>query len=57
MTATRGRPRKDGRGRPTKSSGIDMRQAILDAAEGLFARHGFYGVTTRQVAAEGGKSK
>jgi len=31
-----------------------MRQAILDAAEGLFARHGFYGVTTRQVAAEAG---
>src|SRR6478736_6738604 len=54
MTATRGRPRKDGRGRPAKSSGIDMRQAILDAAEGLFARHGFYGVTTRQVAAEAG---
>ena len=31
-----------------------MRQAILDAAEGLFARHGFYGVTTRQVATEAG---
>jgi AcrR family transcriptional regulator len=31
-----------------------MRQAILDAAEGLFARHGFYGVTTRQVASEAG---
>ena len=54
MTATRGRPRKDGRGRPAKSTGSDMRQAILDAAEGLFARHGFYGVTTRQVAAEAG---
>jgi AcrR family transcriptional regulator len=54
MTATRGRPRKDGRGRPAKSAGADMRQAILDAAEGLFARHGFYGVTTRQVAAEAG---
>ncbi|MDO9334807.1 MAG: TetR/AcrR family transcriptional regulator [Caulobacteraceae bacterium] len=54
MTATRGRPRKDGRGRPAKSTGADMRQAILDAAEGLFARHGFYGVTTRQVAAEAG---
>ncbi len=54
MTATRGRPRKDGRGRPAKAAGSDMRQAILDAAEGLFARHGFYGVTTRQVAAEAG---
>ncbi|MDB5469706.1 MAG: TetR family transcriptional regulator [Caulobacter sp.] len=54
MTATRGRPRKDGRGRPAKSTGSDMRQAILDAAEGLFARHGFYGVTTRQVASEAG---
>lgn len=54
MTATRGRPRKDGRGRPAKASGLDLREAILDAAEGLFARHGFYGVTTRQVAAEAG---
>jgi AcrR family transcriptional regulator len=34
--------------------GVDLKQAILDAAEGLFARHGFYGVTTRQVAAEAG---
>jgi AcrR family transcriptional regulator len=54
MTALKERPRKDGRGRPAKASGIDMRQAILDAAEALFARHGFYGVTTRQVAAEAG---
>ena len=31
-----------------------MREAILNAAEALFARHGFYGVTVRQVAAEAG---
>ena len=42
------------RGRPSKAAGVDLRQSILDAAEALFARHGFYGVTTRQVAAEAG---
>lgn len=42
------------RGRPSKGAGVDLKQVILDAAEGLFARHGFYGVTTRQVAAEAG---
>lgn len=45
---------KPGRGRPAKGAGLDLKQTILDAAEGLFARHGFYGVTTRQVAAEAG---
>jgi len=45
---------KAGRGRPAKGAGVDLKQTILDAAEGLFARHGFYGVTTRQVAAEAG---
>ena len=42
------------RGRRPKGQGPDLRQAILDAAEGLFSRHGFYGVTVRQVAAEAG---
>lgn len=42
------------RGRRPKGQGPDLREAILDAAEGLFARHGFYGVTVRQVAAEAG---
>jgi AcrR family transcriptional regulator len=46
--------RAGGRGRPSKAVGLDLKQTILDAAEGLFARHGFYGVTTRQVAAEAG---
>jgi AcrR family transcriptional regulator len=46
--------RTPGRGRPSKGAGVDLKQTILDAAEGLFARHGFYGVTTRQVAAEAG---
>ena len=46
--------RTGGRGRPSKGAGVDLKQVILDAAEGLFARHGFYGVTTRQVAAEAG---
>jgi AcrR family transcriptional regulator len=39
------------RGRRPKGQGPDLRAAILDAAEALFARHGFYGVTVRQVAA------
>lgn len=42
------------RGRRRKGEGPDLRRAILDAAELLFAGHGFYGVTTRQVAAEAG---
>jgi AcrR family transcriptional regulator len=42
------------RGRRRKGQGPDLRAAILDAAEDLFSRHGFYGVTVRQVAAEVG---
>lgn len=42
------------RGRRRKGAGPDLRAAILDSAEQLFAAHGFYGVTTRQVAAEAG---
>lgn len=52
MTAAK--PRNGGRGRPSKATGVDLKEAILDSAEGLFARHGFYGVTTRQVASEAG---
>jgi len=52
MTAAK--PRAVGRGRPSKAKGLDLKETILDAAEGLFARHGFHGVTTRQVAAEAG---
>jgi AcrR family transcriptional regulator len=43
-----------GRGRPSKATGRDLKETILDAAESLFARHGFHGVTIRQVAAEAG---
>lgn len=42
------------RGRRPKGQGPDLRQSILDAAEALFSRHGFYGVTVRQVATEAG---
>ncbi|WP_337187086.1 TetR family transcriptional regulator [Phenylobacterium sp.] len=42
------------RGRRRKGEGPDLRESILDAAEALFSRHGFYGVTVRQVAAEAG---
>jgi len=45
------------RGRPPKAaagSGADTREQILDAAEDLFSKHGFYGVTIREVAREAG---
>ena len=40
------------RGRPGRNeAGVKARGRLLDAAEQLFAERGFYGVTTRQVAA------
>jgi AcrR family transcriptional regulator len=42
------------RGRRPKGQGPDLRETILDAAEALFSRHGFYGVTVRKVATEAG---
>lgn len=45
------------RGRPRKSAAEtngDTRDAILNAAEDLFSKHGFYGVTIREVAREAG---
>ena len=48
-TAKRGRPPK------AKAPGAaDTRDLILDAAEDLFSKHGFYGVTIREVAREAG---
>ena len=48
-TAKRGRPPKARAG-----GGADTRDLILDAAEDLFSKHGFYGVTIREVAREAG---
>jgi AcrR family transcriptional regulator len=45
------------RGRPSKTRAqgtADTRESILDAAEDLFSKHGFYGVTIREVAREAG---
>ena len=45
------------RGRPPKAQAAqtgDTRESILDAAEDLFSKHGFYGVTIREVAREAG---
>lgn len=52
MATRRPRPAKKARrGRPLKSNGSpDMRERILDAAEDHFSRHGFWGVTIREVA-------
>lgn len=53
--APRTKPAK--RGRPPKAAAGtngDTRESILDAAEDLFSKHGFYGVTIREVAREAG---
>ena len=52
MAMRRPRPAKKARrGRPLKNNGSpDMRERILDAAEDHFSRHGFWGVTLREVA-------
>ena len=45
------------RGRPPKASAAGAaaaRDLILNAAEDLFSKHGFYGVTIREVAREAG---
>lgn len=45
------------RGRPPKAragAAGETRESILDAAEDLFSKHGFYGVTIREVAREAG---
>jgi AcrR family transcriptional regulator len=45
--------RKVRRGRPLKADAApDMKERILDAAEDHFSRHGFWGVTIREVAQE-----
>lgn len=54
MARADGRSGGAGRGRRPKGQGPDLREAILDAAEALFSKHGFYGVTVRQVASEAG---
>ena len=48
-TAKRGRPPK-----ARAAGAADTRDLILDAAEDLFSKHGFYGVTIREVAREAG---
>ena len=48
-------PTRRGRPRKTAEPGLaDTRDLILDAAEDLFSKHGFYGVTIREVAREAG---
>lgn len=42
-----------GRG-PRSEKAEETRERILDAAEKLFARHGFYGVSVRQITGEAG---
>ena len=54
-TAPRAKTTPARRGRPSKDQKAgETRDAILDAAEDLFSKHGFYGVTIREVAREAG---
>ena len=54
-TAAAATPARRGRPRKTKNTGAgETRDAILNAAEDLFSKHGFYGVTIREVAREAG---
>lgn len=55
MTKLDAPPAKRGRPPKAKAAGAaDTRDLILDAAEDLFSKHGFYGVTIREVAREAG---
>lgn len=44
-------------GRPDRAAAERLRQAILDAAEGIFLREGFGGARMEAIAAEGGTTK
>lgn len=55
MPSAAARTDKPRRGRPPKDRGaVETRELILDAAEDLFSKHGFHGVTIREVAREAG---
>lgn len=55
VAAETAKPAPSRRGRPSKDQKAgETREAILDAAEDLFSKHGFYGVTIREVAREAG---
>ncbi|MBA3999004.1 TetR/AcrR family transcriptional regulator [Brevundimonas sp.] len=55
VAAETAKPTPARRGRPSKDQKAgETREAILDAAEDLFSKHGFYGVTIREVAREAG---
>jgi AcrR family transcriptional regulator len=47
VPAKRGRP-------PKQKTGAETSETILDVAEDLFSKHGFHGVTLREVAREAG---
>ena len=55
MTKLEAPPARRGRPPKAKAAGsADTRDLILDASEDLFSKHGFYGVTIREVAREAG---
>jgi len=55
QSSSAAKPAKRGRPPKARSAGnVATRELILDAAEDLFSKHGFYGVTIREVAREAG---
>lgn len=54
MRRTTQTPVKRGRPVRTPSAAVEMRDHLLDHAEAFFSRHGFHGVTVREVARSAG---
>ncbi|MGC4121038.1 MAG: TetR/AcrR family transcriptional regulator [Myxococcales bacterium] len=57
MSQRRAAPQRRAVGRPTKDKSRETETQILDAAEQVFARVGFYGATTQEIAEASGVTK
>jgi len=57
MSQRRASPQRRSPGRPTKDKSRETETQILDAAEQVFARVGFYGATTQEIAEASGVTK
>ncbi len=57
MTQRRASPQRRSVGRPTKDKSRETETQILDAAEQVFSKVGFYGATTQEIAEASGVTK
>lgn len=57
MSQRRAAPQRRSVGRPTKDKSRETETQVLDAAEQVFAKVGFYGATTQEIAAASGVTK